>query len=206
MKSIFNNYLNNKIKLDKYQFVGVIALIIVMAGVFGWVYEFVFYYFDDGMKRFYYQGGNFLPWINIYAIGALLIIYFTRGVKKSPLLVFIISMIVTGLLEYFSGYVILKFFGMRLWDYNKEILNFGNVGGFICFRSVLFFGLSALVLMYGLLPFSIYLSTIMNKRRFMMICVIMCGIILFDEVYNLIIARVFNWPRAFDIYRSIGFK
>ena len=48
--------------------------------------------------------------------------------------------------------------GVRLWDYNTEILNFGNIGGFICLRSVLFFGLSSLILMYIILPICIKLS------------------------------------------------
>jgi len=30
--------------------VGIFALIIVIAGIFGWLYEFVFYYFNGGMK------------------------------------------------------------------------------------------------------------------------------------------------------------
>ena len=25
---------------------------------------FIFYYFNGGMKGFYWRGGNFLPWIN----------------------------------------------------------------------------------------------------------------------------------------------
>ena len=47
-------------------------LVVAFAGFFGWIYEFIFYYFDVGTGEFYMQGGNFLPWINIYAIGAVL--------------------------------------------------------------------------------------------------------------------------------------
>ncbi len=43
-------------------------------------------------------------------------------------------MVITGLLEYFSGLVIYKLIGARYWDYNTEIWNFGNIGGFVCFR------------------------------------------------------------------------
>ena len=61
-------------KLERWQWVGVMMLLVVFAGSFGWVYEFIFYYFDGGMRELYMQGGNFLPWINIYAIGAVLIV------------------------------------------------------------------------------------------------------------------------------------
>ena len=157
MKEVFNNYKNGKIKLEKWQFIGIICLIIVLSGVFGWMYEFIFYFFDRGMKKFYWQGGNFLPWINIYATGSIMILILTRKYKKTPFLVFLISFISTGILEYLSGYFIYELCGgLRLWDYNKEILNFGNIDGFVCLRSVLFFGISGLFLVYYLFPFCVF--------------------------------------------------
>lgn len=207
MKEVFNKYINNEITYDKYQKIGIISLIIVISGIFGWIYEFIFYYFNGGMKEFYMQGGNFLPWINIYAIGACLILLLTYKFKKNPLLVFLISFFSTGILEYFSGLLIFKLLdGARFWDYNVEILNFGNIGGFVCLRSVLFFGISGLFLMYVVVPFIIYLSRKINKKTFLTISILLLSIILFDEIYNLIITKVFNLPSAIDIYKSVGIK
>ena len=205
MKQVISDYKNDKIKLEKWQIVGIICLIIVLSGTFGWIYEFIFYFFDRGMEKFYWQGGNFLPWINIYATGSLMIIFLTRKVKNKPLLVFLISCISTGLLEYFSGYGIYELCGgLRLWDYNKEILNFGNIDGFVCLRSVLFFGVSSLFLVYFLVPFCIYLSNKLGKKVFLILSISLCSIILFDEFYNLVIARIFKLPRAINIYKKIG--
>ena len=81
--------------------------------------------------------------------------------------------------------------GLRLWDYNTEILNFGNIGGFVCLRSVLFFGLSSLMLMYLIMPACMYLSTKVNKKVFLIISLSLFGLIIFDEFYNLIFARIF---------------
>ena len=207
MKKVFNDYMNDKLKLEKYQTIGIFGLIVVLAGIFGWIYEFIFYYFDSGMEYFSYQGGNFLSWINIYATGSILIILSTKKVKKNPFLVFLISMVVTGLLEYISGFLIYHLCdGLRLWDYNTEILNFGNIDGFICLRSVLFFGLSSLILMYLMLPFCIYLSKVFSKKTFLILSISLFSIVMLDEIYNLIIARVFNIPRAYDVYHSIGIK
>ena len=83
-KNVFLKYLCGKLKLEKYQKIGVLLLVIVLSGIFGWVYEFIFYYFDGGTGEFYMQGGNFLPWINIYAIGAVLIIIATQRIKRRP--------------------------------------------------------------------------------------------------------------------------
>ena len=207
MKTIFNKYINDDIEYDKWQLIGIICLVVVISGIFGWIYEFIFYYFNGGMKEFYMQGGNFLPWINIYATGSILILITTRKFKKKPLMVFLISAISTGLLEYVAGLLIYKLMnGLRLWDYNVEILNFGNIGGFICLRSILFFGFSALILIYIIVPACIYLSTFLNKKLFLTISLTLCMIILVDEFYNLLFARALHLPRASDIYTSIGYK
>ena len=206
MKEVYNKYLNNELKLETWQKIGVVCLIISISGTFGWIYEFVFYYFNSGMKIFYYRGANFLPWINIYATGSLMILYLTKNKKKKPLYIFLISFISTGILEYISGYGMLKLAHMRCWDYNTEILNFGNINGFVCLRSVTFFGLSALLLVYLITPVCIYLSKKINKNLFLTISITICTIIIFDELYNLIFARILNLPRAVDIYKNIGFK
>ena len=73
MKNIYIKYLNNELKLETWQKIGVICLVIVITGIFGWLYEFIFYYFNSGMKEFYWRGANFLPWINIYATGSIMI-------------------------------------------------------------------------------------------------------------------------------------
>ena len=119
----------------------------------------------------------------------------------------LISTISCGILEYFSGlgmYIIGN--GKRCWDYNSEILNFGNIGGFVCLRSVLFFGLSSLLLIYAIIPLCFYLAKKMNKKVFLTISILLCSIILFDEFYNLIFARVLHLPRAYDVYSKLGFK
>ena len=192
--------------LEKWQIIGIICLIIVISGLFGWLYEFIFYYFNGGMEKFYWRGGNFSPWLNIYAVGSIIILITTLKLKKHPLLVFLISVITTGLLEYFSGLVIYEYFHLRFWDYNTEILNFGNIGGYICLRSITFFGLSALLLMYVILPICIKLSKKMNKKTFLIVSITLCSLILFDEYYNLIFARILHTPRAHDVYQKLGFN
>ena len=207
MKEVFKKYQQNDIKLAKWQIISIICLIIVIAGMFGWIYEVIFYFFNGGMQKIYWRGGNFLPWINIYATGSIMIILLTHKLRKHPLLVFLIAVISTGILEYLSGLIIYELKdGLRLWDYNTEILNFGNIGGFVCLRSVTFFGISALFLMYFILPFCIYLSQKIKKKTFLIISISLCTIFMFDEFYNLIFARVWHLPRSTEVYKSLGFN
>ena len=185
---MLKEYINKDYKFDKSTLLGITCLIISISGIFGFVYEFIFYYFNGGMKTFYYQGGNFLPWVNIYAIGALLIIFLTFKYRKKPLIVFLISVLSTGLLELLSGYLIYIIGnGTRYWNYNTEILNFGNIGGFVCLRSVLFFGISGLILIYLIIPLCIKISSKLNKKTFLIISITICSIFLIDEFYNLIL-------------------
>lgn len=195
-------------KQDKKERLGTFMSIAIFAGLIGWFYEFIFYYFNYGMQGFFLQGGNFLPWINIYAYGALLIILlvYKFNIEKRPFMIFLVSFFATGILEYFSGLVIFKLTGNRYWDYNTEIWNFGNIGGFVCLRSVLAFGLSGVALVYCVAPAIEKLKKRLGIDRFLKITFIIFAIILTDELYNLIIARFFNLPRALDIYRRIGFK
>ena len=204
MKEKLKKYINTDYKFDKLEMTGIICLIIVISGIFGFLYEFIFYYFNGGMKEFYWRGGNFLPWINIYATGSIMIYIFTYRYRKNPFKVFLISFISTGILEYFSGLGMYIFGdGIRCWDYNQEILNFGNIDGFVCLRSVLFFGISSLLLIYIIVPLCYYLARHMNRKVFLTISITLCSIIMIDELYNLIFARVFSLPRASTIYKKL---
>lgn len=207
MKEKYVNYINNNHSFDKKTLLGIFCLVIVIAGIFGWTYETIFYYFNGGMKEFYWRGGNFLPWINIYATGSILIYLLTYKKRKSPLKVFLISMIACGILEYIAGWgmdVIRN--GDRCWDYNVEILNFGNINGYVCLRSIIFFGLSGLFLIYGIIPLCFNIAHKMNRKLFLIISITLCSIILFDEFYNLIFSRILALPRAHDFYEHLGFN
>ena len=202
----YKDYLNKDHKFDKKTMLGIFCLIIVISGMFGWLYEVVFYYFNSGMTEIYWRGGNFLPWINIYAMGAILIYFLTYKKRKNPLFVFIISMISTGILEYIGGAFMEHIMHIKCWDYTNEILSFGNINGYVCLRSVLVFGLSALLLMYLIVPLCFYLAKKMPKKAFLIFSYTICAIFLFDELYNLIFANLLNLPRASEVYKELGFK
>ena len=53
MKKYIKNYIENDQKFDKKTLLAIICLIIVISGIAGWLYEFIFYFFNSGMKTFY---------------------------------------------------------------------------------------------------------------------------------------------------------
>jgi len=165
MKNFYNKYLNDEIKVDNSTFISLLCALAVVGGIYGAIYETLFYLLNNNAlcKR----GSCFGPWIEIYGIGSLLIYFLCHRYKRSPLKVFLIAGLSCGLLEYLAGkgmYII--FDGRRGWNYNTEILNFGNIEGFVCLRSVLVFAFSGLMLIYIIYPLLIFLSTRINKKVF----------------------------------------
>ena len=206
MSKKYDKYINKDHSFDKKMMLGIFSLIIVIGGVFGWVYEVIFYYLNSGMTQVYWRGGNFLPWINIYATGSIIIYILTYKHRKNPLKVFSISLVSCGVLEYFSGLgIYLLKNGTRYWDYNTEIWNFGNIDGFVCLRSVLFFAFAGLILIYIIVPFCFNLAKKMDRKSFLIMSITLGAIFLFDEFYNLIFAKLFSLPRSSYFYKKLGF-
>ena len=145
----------------------ILVLIGAFCGFLGFVYETIFYRIDLGY--FVKRGSTFGFWIPIYAVGGILVTLFTYRLRKHPFIVFFTNSIVTGILEYATGYYLYEYKGIRLWDYNTEIWNFGNINGYICFRSILCFGLSSLFLVYLIIP---CLKKITENLKDKVLCVI----------------------------------
>ena len=100
---------------------------------------------------------------------------------------FIISTLLCGLLEFITGYILFKVSNIRLWDYNVEMLNFGNIGGFICLRSVLFFGLSGIILMKLVLPTIYKVKKKLSNEIFKLVSVVPSILFLVDFIISDII-------------------
>ena len=148
-----------------------LMLIFAFGGIFGFIYEEIFYRFDLGewVKR----GTTFGP--------------LTYKVRKNPFLVCLLATVASGILELATGWVILTFWDIRLWDYNEEILNWGNIGGFVCARSVLFFGISGIFLRFVVVPVFEKLENKMPKNAWLALCFIPAGLFIADIIISLIV-------------------
>ena len=165
-----------------------ILLVFTIGGVFGFLYEELFYLLDLGylVKR----GTTFGPWIPIYGVGAVMIVLVTKQLRKNHLVIFGVSMAVCGIIEFVTGYFLHHMLEIRLWDYNTEIWNWGNVGGYICARSVLFFGMSGLFLLYVVCPIILRIEEKWGKTVFGYVCVIPALLFVFDILLSLLSGRI----------------
>lgn len=164
--------------------INLIILIMICGGIFGFIYETIFYRIDLGY--FVKRGSTYGPWIPIYVFGSLFIFLLTEKYRDKPLIVFLLSTIISGLLEYFTGMFFYEVLNKRIWDYNTEIWNFGNINGYICLRSVLFFGISGLILNYLLLPMLNKIIKKVNYRVLNKICIILFSMFVIDVIVYMI--------------------
>ena len=162
----------------------IFVLLFVCGGIFGFLYETLFYYIDLG--RLVKRGTTLGPWIPIYAYGAGFILLLAYRLRKRPWAVFLVSAVSSGILEYLTGWYFWTQRHIRLWDYNTEIWNWGNIDGYICARSVLFFGLSGLILVYVMVPAARHLAQRLKKPVFALVSLLPGALFLADILYSLI--------------------
>ena len=105
-------------------------------------------------------------------------------------MVFLLCVVVSGIMEYVTGWVLYNVFHTRLWDYNTEIWNFGNIGGYICLRSVLFFGVSGLLLIYAVIPILIKVTEAADPAVLTVVCRALAAAFIIDiTVYRIMKSR-----------------
>ncbi len=161
-----------------------VFFLFVLGAIIGWIYEMLFYRIDAGQFIRRGQGG---PWLPIYGFGALGLTILCYKRKLHPLVVFTATVIGSGIIEFTTGWVLFHFFnGLRLWDYNTEIWNWGNIGGYVCFRSVLVFGIMGVLYVKWAIPGLFKWTSKMSSKKLLLIfipvAVIFAGDILISYI------------------------
>ena len=113
----------------------------------GWCLEVIYASVNTG--KFVNRGflnGAVCP---IYGFGAVLLIIFLTPLSNHLPLLFLASVTIASLLELVGGYMLEKLFHMRWWDYTEEPF---NIGGFICLKFSLMWGLAGVFLMKLIQP------------------------------------------------------
>ena len=159
-------------------------LIFLTGCLVGWIYEEIFYWITEGLLH--NRGILYGPWLPIYGIGALGI-YAMKPVRKHPVLLFFLCAIVAGIVEYIIGYIGIRYFGMRLWDYRGLLW---NIDGIICFRSVVSFALMGLAFHYCLEPAG---SRIVQKLPSGTVRTV-CLVLLLTFLVDCILSALFRTP------------
>ena len=202
LKAIRNQFVNEKLSMSVKSCAALIFGIFACSGLFGFIYEMIFYIINNGVLT--RRGSNFGPWIQIYCIGGVVIFLVTYKLRKKPLLVFLVGGAVCTALEYLAGWA-MEMSGTRLtWNYNTEIWNWGNVNGYICIRSALVFAAASLFLMYIVIPFLLFLREKMGDKAFCILMFVIGGICLADVLYNDVFTKISGTLDAITFYGESG--
>lgn len=93
----------------------------------GWVWEVSLHLVKD--QVFVNRGVMYGPWLPIYGAGGVFIIALLNKLKHHKLKLFISTMVLCGILEYFTSFVMEFFSNKSYWDYHNMQLNLnGSVG------------------------------------------------------------------------------
>ena len=114
--------------------------------IIGFIWECIINCFTD--KNFVKPGVLFGPWLPIYGIGILMIIMLSKKINNKYIL-FIISFISIGILEYSTGVLLENLFHKKYWDFSSLPL---NINGKVSFFTTLGFTLVAFLTIKYIIP------------------------------------------------------
>lgn len=153
----------------------------------GWFYESVICSVVENHKLFNsgYLAGPYCP---IYGIGAVINLVLLKDVKSS-ILIFIITMVTSGILEYMTSYIMERLFDARWWDYSEFPL---NLQGRICLYGCLIFGTGNVILIKVVHPYVLQLTKAFSPNTIMFSALFLFGVIVQDTVSTTIHMNSFN--------------
>lgn len=105
---------------------------------FLWEITLVFVTKNDFANRGFLYG----PWLPVYGAGAVLFSLLLERIKKHPIAVFILSVLIGSALELLIGWFLDTFWDLRYWDYRDSLINYR---GYVCLWSAIGFGIAGVL-------------------------------------------------------------
>ena len=162
-----------------YTILSIILLFFVLC-IFGWLWEVVLHLMQTG--EFVNRGTLHGPWLPIYGGGCAAILTLLYKLRKKPLTEFFMIVVVCGIIEYFSSWILeVTHNGQRWWDYSGYYL---NLNGRICAEGLLVFGIGGAAFIYVLAPWLDNLILRIRTSFLWGICIALLAVFLGDVVYS----------------------
>lgn len=131
--------------------------------------------------KFINRGFLIGPYCPIYGWGCLAIIIIVGQNTSDILSVFLKSILICSLLEYFTSYFMEKIYNVRWWDYSSKKF---NINGRICLETMIPFGLLASLIIYVLHPAVIKLVNLLSPESLVIIASILFVIYIIDNIVS----------------------
>ncbi len=130
----------------------------ILYSFLGWCVEVSFAAATLGkfVNRGFLQG----PFCPIYGFGVTSVILALTPFKNNIFILFILSVILTSVLEFITGFMLEKLFNLKWWDYSN--MKF-NIKGYISLYFSLIWGVSCVIVIYIIHPLILALINIIPK-------------------------------------------
>lgn len=130
-----------------------------------------------------------LPLIPIYGFGAMIALYLLKPFTYKPVLLFVLSIVITSSLEYVTSYVMDKVFHMRWWDYSDKKF---NIKGRVCLRNSFLFGVLSLALVYFIHPKMETWVVQIDANVLSQVTTMMMVLVSFDFIHSILFSLKFS--------------
>lgn len=161
-------------------------LIFFIYSVAGWIMETVSISIMN--KEFVNRGFLVGPVCPIYGYGVVFISILLGKYQNDIAIIFFMSIIICGILEYFTSYFMEKIFKARWWDYSNKKF---NINGRICLENLILFGIASCIILYLVNPVLIEKINLIPENvknvliSMLLIVYVIDNIISFKIVFNL---------------------
>ncbi len=145
----------------------------------GWIWEIILCFILNG--ELVNRGAMAGPWLPIYGYGCTLILLSLKKLRDKPIIYFIASMLLCGIVEYATACYLEYFRGMRWWEYDGYFL---NINGRVCLEGLLLFGFAGCAVTYLFAPILNNIYSKIKKNIRIIICVILVLLYGVDLVYS----------------------
>lgn len=163
--------------------------------ILGWFYETILC--SVMQRKFINRGFLNGPYCPIYGSGALLVITLL-GRITNPLILFLVSAVVTCALEYLTSYVMEKLFHARWWDYSNRPL---NINGRVCLLGAIVFGAFSVLLVLLVHPAVCKLTDKIPLIIRYIMAVVLCLVLLFDCISTVL--ALSNFQKKIEYIASL---
>ena len=147
--------------------------------IFGWLWEVSLHLIQDG--SFVNRGVLHGPWLPIYGSGVAMITVLLYRFRRNPVLEALAVVVLCGIVEYTTSFVMEKTLGMRWWDYTGYFL---NLNGRICGEGLAVFALGGMVAVYLLVPMIDAAVTRMKSKILIPLCIVLLICFAGDMAYS----------------------
>lgn len=156
-----------------------IIMLFFVYSFLGWLMEVIISLIKH--HKFIDRGFFIGPLCPIYGFGGIAIYILLNRYMKEPIILFLMSVIICSILEYFTSYIMEKIFKNRWWDYSDMKY---NINGRICLECAIPFGFGACFLMYGVNPLLSIIFNSLNINVWKVILIVLLLLLLVDLIIS----------------------